>query len=413
MHNLRDFVKKSAESKEIVASLSSKIKNEVLNEMAERILKYKNHLIKENNKDVEYAKDKNLSNALIDRLILNESRIESISNALRQIAFLPDPVGEVIWGTKRPNGLQIMQVRVPIGVIFVIYESRPNVTVDAAGLCFKSGNVVILRGGTESFNSNMALVNILRDVLSKYKIPNSAISFVPTSSREAVKEILKYNDLIDLVIPRGGESLINMVTEESRIPVIFHSKGVCHIFIDESADREKTEKIVVNAKTQRPGVCNAIETLLIHKKYKWKKEILNKLIELKVELRGDKNVLKILPDIKKATEEDWYTEYLDLILSVKIVNSIDEAISHINKYGSHHSDAIITENYENAQKFLNLVDSAAVYVNASTRFTDGGEFGFGAEIGISTQKLHCRGPMGLKDLTTYKYIVLGNGQIRE
>jgi len=413
MENLRSFIERANETKSMVAELSTKIKNEVLKEMGNRILKYMKHIITENKKDVELAEDKGLSKALIDRLILNEKRIKSMAESLFYIAELPDPVGEIVWGTTRPNGLQIRQIRVPIGVIFIIYESRPNVTVDAASLCFKAGNVSILRGGSESFNSNMALVNIMRDVLVSFKLPPNVISFIPTTSREAVKELLKYNDLIDLVIPRGGENLIRTVTEESKIPVVFHYKGVCHLFVDETAEKEMTEKIVINAKTQRPGVCNAIESLLIHKKYKWTKDLIKKLMEHNVEIRGDKKIKRMFPDIKLAKEEDWYTEYLDLILSVKIVNNLDEAIEHINKYGSSHSDGIITQNYENALKFLNKVDSAAVYVNASTRFTDGGEFGFGAEIGISTQKLHCRGPMGLKELTSLKYIIFGQGQIRE
>ncbi len=413
MEDLKSFIKKANETKPVIAELSTKTKNDILREMGSRLLKYMKHIILENKKDVEIAEENGLSNALIDRLILNEKRIKNMADALFYIAELSDPVGEIVWGTTRPNGLQIRQIRVPIGVIFIIYESRPNVTIDAASLCFKSGNVAILRGGSESFNSNMALVNILKDVLKSFKIPEEVISFIPTTSREAVKQLLKYNDLIDLVIPRGGESLIKMVTEESKIPVVFHSKGVCHIFVDESADKEMAEKIVINAKTQRPGVCNAIETLLIHKKYKWTKELIDSLIKHNVEIRGDKIVKKFFPNIKLATAEDWHTEYLDLILSVKIVENIDEAIEHISKYGSSHSDGIITQNYTNALKFLNKIDSAAVYVNASTRFTDGGEFGFGAEIGISTQKLHCRGPMGLKDLTSLKYIIFGQGQIRE
>ena len=413
MENLRSFIERANETKSMVAELSTKIKNDVLKEMGNRILKYTKHIITENKKDVELAEDKGLSKALIDRLILNEKRIKSMAESLFYIAELPDPVGEIVWGTTRPNGLQIRQIRVPIGVIFIIYESRPNVTVDAASLCFKAGNVSILRGGSESFNSNMALVNIMRDVLVSFKLPPNVISFIPTTAREAVKELLKYNDLIDLVIPRGGENLIRTVTEESKIPVVFHYKGVCHLFVDETAEKEMAEKIVINAKTQRPGVCNAIESLLIHKKYKWTKDLIKKLMAHNVEIRGDKKIKRMFPDIKLAKEEDWYTEYLDLILSVKIVNNLDEAIEHINKYGSSHSDGIITQNYENALKFLNKVDSAAVYVNASTRFTDGGEFGFGAEIGISTQKLHCRGPMGLKELTSLKYIIFGQGQIRE
>jgi len=381
--------------------------------IGEEILKRKEEIRKENEGDVENAKEKGLSKAMIDRLRLNEKRINQMVDGLKVVANLPDPVGEIVWGTTRPNGLKIRQIRVPLGLILMIYESRPNVTIDAAGLCFKAGNSVILRGGSESFNSNLILVNIMKDVLDKYNIPSSAISFVPTTSRDAIKELLTYDDLIDVVIPRGGENLIKAVKEQSKIPVIFHYKGVCHIFVDKSAQKDMAERITVNAKTQRPGVCNAAETLLIHKDYPSKKELIQALIEKGVEIRGDKRVKEIFPDVKEATEEDWYTEYLDLIISVKIVDSIEEAIAHINKYGSNHSEAIITENYINAEKFLEEVDSATVYVNASTRFTDGGEFGFGAEIGISTQKLHVRGPMALRELTTTKYIVYGNGQIRE
>ncbi len=413
MDELRRFVKNASDTKNIMSDISTDLKNKVLIEIGKRILKYRQHIKIENKKDIELAEEKGLSKAMIDRLELNDKRIDGMANALSVIVELPDPVGEVVWGTTRPNGLKIRQVRVPIGVIFIIYESRPNVTIDAASLCFKSGNVTILRGGSESFNSNMALVNIMRDVLESFKVPRSVISFIPTTSHEAIRKVLKYNDLIDLVIPRGGERLIKVVNEESRIPIISHYKGVCHIFVDKSAKREMAERIVINAKTQRPAVCNAIETLLIDKKYKWKKELIEALIKKKVEIRGDKAVKRLFPDIKLATEDDWYAEYLDMIISVKIVKDVDAAIEHINKYGSSHSDGIITESYDNAMKFQNKVDSAAVYVNASTRFTDGGEFGFGAEIGISTQKLHCRGPMGLKELTTTKYIIFGEGQIRE
>ncbi|MBN1897135.1 MAG: glutamate-5-semialdehyde dehydrogenase [Spirochaetes bacterium] len=413
MDNLKIFIAKAVEVKPILSVLSTKIKNEVLKEMGRRLVKYMDHLIKENKKDVELAQDNKLSPALIDRLVLNEKRIKGMSDACVSIAELDDPVGEIVWGVKRPNGLEIRKVRVPIGVIFVIYESRPNVTVDAASLCFKSGNVALLRGGSESFNSNMALVNILKDTLRAFSLPQNAIMFIPTTSREAVKQILKYNDSIDLVIPRGGENLIKMVTEESRIPVVYHAKGVCHVFVDESADRQMAENIVINAKTQRPGVCNAIETLLVHKKYKGTRELLTRLNKLKVQIRGDKNIKKIFPKARLAKTQDWSEEYLDLILSVKMVKDIDEAIEHIKKFGSAHSDAIVTKDFNNAQRFVSEVDSAAVYINASTRFTDGGEFGFGAEMGISTQKLHCRGPMGLEDLTTTKYIILGQGQIRE
>ncbi len=413
MNDLRKLAEEAFNAKYTMARLSTRIKNEVLLKIGEEILKRKEEIMKENKGDVENAKEKGLSKAMIDRLILNEKRINQMVDGLKVVANLPDPVGEIVWGTTRPNGLKIRQIRVPLGLILMIYESRPNVTIDAAGLCFKAGNSVILRGGSESFNSNLILVNIMKDVLDKYNIPSSAISFVPTTSRDAIKELLTYDELIDVVIPRGGENLIKAVKEQSKIPVIFHYKGVCHIFVDKSAQKDMAERITVNAKTQRPGVCNAAETLLIHKDYPYKKELIQALIEKGVEIRGDKRVKEIFPDVKEATEEDWYTEYLDLIISVKIVDSIEEAIAHINKYGSNHSEAIITENYVNAEKFLEEVDSAAVYVNASTRFTDGGEFGFGAEIGISTQKLHVRGPMALRELTTTKYIVYGNGQIRE
>ncbi len=413
MNDLRKLAEEAFNAKYTMARLSTRIKNEVLLKIGEEILKRKEEIMKENEGDVENAKEKGLSKAMIDRLILNEKRINQMVDGLKVVANLPDPVGEIVWGTTRPNGLKIRQIRVPLGLILMIYESRPNVTIDAAGLCFKAGNSVILRGGSESFNSNLILVNIMKDVLDKYNIPSSAISFVPTTSRDAIKELLTYDDLIDVVIPRGGENLIKAVKEQSKIPVIFHYKGVCHIFVDKSAQKDMAERITVNAKTQRPGVCNAAETLLIHKDYPYKKELIQALIEKGVEIRGDKRVKEIFPDVKEATEEDWYTEYLDFIISVKIVDSIEEAIAHINKYGSNHSEAIITENYVNAEKFLEEVDSAAVYVNASTRFTDGGEFGFGAEIGISTQKLHVRGPMALRELTTTKYIVYGNGQIRE
>ena len=316
---------------------------------------------------------------------------------------------------KRPNGLFVGKMVVPLGVIGIIYESRPNVTVDAASLCLKAGNAVLLRGGSEAIRSNCILVDILNEALKKTKVPPESIQLVRTTSREAVMQMLKLDEYIDVIIPRGGESLIRTVVENSTIPVIKHYKGVCHVFVEREADLKMAEEICFNAKVQRPGVCNAMETLLVDKEIA--KSFLPKMIErfkeAKVEIRGDEKVREIIPDVKPATEEDWFTEYLDLILSVKVVDGLEEAIEHINYYGSHHSDAIVTNNYSKAKKFLQEVDSAAVYVNASTRFTDGGEFGMGAEIGISTQKLHARGPMGIKELTSYKFIILGEGQIRK
>ncbi len=413
MVNLEDLLKKAKASKHIVSNLSTDTKNKVLLSIADELRKNKGKIIEANKIDYKVAEEKGVKKSLLDRLLLTEERIEKMAKAVEEIVELPDPVGEVVWGANRPNELKIRKVRVPIGVILIIYESRPNVTTDAASLSFKAGNVTILRGGSDSFNTNMSIVDTIRVSLKKFNLPEEIITFVPDKSRETIKDIIKYDEYIDLLIPRGGENLINFVKENSTIPVVYHANGVCHIFVDESAKKDMANNIVVNAKVQRPGVCNAIETLLIHKEYPYKKELLNSLIEKNVQIIGDKNIKDILPDCQEATEEDWYTEYLDLILSVKVVENIEEAITHIEKYGSHHSDGIITENYSNAQKFLQEIDSSTVYVNASTRFTDGGEFGFGAEIGISTQKLHSRGPMGLQDLTTTKFIVYGNGQIRE
>jgi len=346
-------------------------------------------------------------------LLLNEDRIEKMAKAIEEIVELPDPVGEIIWGNNRPNGIRIRKVRVPIGVILIIYESRPNVTTDAAALSFKAGNVTILRGGSDSFNSNKAIVEVIASALNKYDLPEEIISFVPEKGHETLKDIVKFDNYIDLVVPRGGKRLIEMITSESRIPVVYHADGICHLFIDKTANKDMAETVTVNAKVQRPGVCNAIETLLIHKDYKYTKDLIEALKKEGVVIKGDKHIKELFPEVEEATEEDWKTEYLDLILSVKVVDNIEEAITHIEKYGSHHSDGIITESYTNSEKFLKEVDSSTVYVNASTRFTDGGEFGFGAEIGISTQKLHARGPMGLQDLTTTKFIVYGDGQIRK
>lgn len=409
------MARKAKQASQKLAKLSSTVKNEALLKMAQILETHKDKILKLNHKDIVLAKAKGLPPALIDRLTLNEKRIKQMCDGLRQIAQLEDPVGKIESMWRRPNGLLIGRMRVPLGVIGIIYESRPNVTVDAAGLCLKAGNAVILRGGSEAINSNIALTDALSEAIQEVGLPGECVQLVRTTDRKAVGEMLKLNEYIDVIIPRGGESLIKMVTENSTIPVIKHYKGVCHVYVDEEADLKMAEKIAFNAKVQRPGVCNAMETLLVAEKIadKFLPVVIRKLQEAGVEIRGDEKTCKISPNVKRATEEDWSTEYLDLILSVKVVSGIDEAIAHINRYGSHHSDAIITNSYIKSRKFLREVDSAAVYVNASTRFTDGGEFGLGAEIGISTDKLHARGPMGVKELTTTKFIILGEGQIRE
>jgi glutamate-5-semialdehyde dehydrogenase len=360
------------------------------------------------------ASQKGLSNSIIDRLGLDEKGVKAMSDGLRHVIALEDPVGKILSSTVRPNGLKIEKVSVPIGVIGIVYESRPNVTVDSAGLCVKAGNAVILRGGSESIHSNIALSHCLNRAGLEAGLPDGAIQIIPFTERDAVGHMLKMDKYIDLIIPRGGEGLIRNVVENSIIPVIKHYKGVCHIFIDSSADIEMARKIVVNAKCQRPGVCNAMETLLIHEDIaeKFAPLIANDLFAKKVELRGDCEFRRLVPESLPASEQDWFDEYLDLILSVKIVSGVEGAVEHINFYGSKHSDAIISGDMKSVSYFLNQVDSATVYHNASTRFTDGGEFGMGAEIGISTDKLHARGPMGLSELTTYKYLIYGNGQCR-
>jgi glutamate-5-semialdehyde dehydrogenase len=366
-----------------------------------------------NAKDLDEGKKKGLSGALLDRLKLDRKRVGLMSEGLRQVADLPDPVGEIVDRWMRPNGIEIEKVRVPIGVIAIIYESRPNVTVDAAGLCFKSGNAVILRGGSEALHTNLELARILKESLLKASV-SYAIQLVEIADREAINELLKMDQHVNLVIPRGGEGLIRTVAEHSKIPVIKHYKGVCHVFVDASAEFKMAEDIVVNAKTQRPATCNAAETVLVHQDIKstFLPRMIDALQKKGVEIRGCPQTRSIIKGLKEATDEDWSSEYLDLILSVKVVKNVEEAIDHINRYGSMHSDSIVTENEKNAQEFLNKVDSACVYHNVSTRFTDGFEFGFGAEIGISTEKIHARGPMGLRELTSYKYIVRGNGQLR-
>jgi glutamate-5-semialdehyde dehydrogenase len=371
-------------------------------------------LLAENAKDVAGAKKSGISRAMLERLTLKQATIEQMAKGLREVAALPDPVGKVTSMWRRPNGLLVGRMRIPLGVIGIIYESRPNVTVDASALCLKSGNAVILRGGSESINSNLAIASILQGVLRKTSLPVNAIQVIGLIDREAVSAMLQLDEYIDLIIPRGGEELIRAVVAQSKIPVLKHYKGVCHIFVDAQADIDMAVNVCLNAKTQRPGVCNALETLLVHKDIarKFLPQAANKLKKAGVVIRGCEKTNLILKNIEKAGENDWYAEYLDLILAVKIVEDIDEAIAHIEKYGSLHTESIITNDYANSQRFLNEVNSSTVMINASTRFSDGFELGLGAEIGISTTKLHAFGPMGLEELTTTKFIIYGNGQVR-
>lgn len=417
--NTQKLMKKIAEDSQKasfeLSTADSKLKNDALLLISEKIVEQKNYIQSENHIDVENAKEKGLSGALVDRLILNDKRINSMVEGLREITNLNDPVGEVTKMWKRPNGLSVGQMRIPLGVIAIIYESRPNVTADAAGLCLKAGNSVILRGGSEAFNSNQAIGSIISTALKEVGLPEKAVQIVPVTDRNAILEMLKLEELIDLVIPRGGEGLIRFVVENSRIPVLKHYKGVCHVYVDESADMGLATKIAVNSKTQRPGVCNAMETLLVNKKIakKYLPLLENELKDNGVTIKSCKNTKKILPDSELATDQDFYEEYLDLILNIKIVEDMNEAIEHIEKYGSMHTESIVTESYENSQYFIKRVNSSAVMVNASTRFNDGFELGLGAEIGISTSKLHAFGPMGLEELTSKKFIIYGEGQIKE
>ena len=397
-----------------LARLNSNIKNSALIRTADELIKQADVLKEANKKDLQAAKEKGLSSAMIDRLTLSDKVIKGMADGLKEVAALTDPVGEILRMWRRPNGLLVGKMRIPIGVIGIIYESRPNVTADAAGLCLKSGNAVILRGGSEAINSNLAICKVLKEACAKEGIPEAAIQLIPTTDREAVLEMLKLEEYIDLIIPRGGESLIRSVVENSMIPVIKHYKGVCHIFVDRSAELKMAEEICFNAKVQRPGVCNAMETMLVHKAVAedFLPAMSKRFSDAGVELRGCNETQKILPFAKPAAEDDWYAEYLDLILSVKVVNNVTEAISHIAKYGSLHTESIITRDYNNAQRFLREVNSSTVLINASTRFSDGFQLGLGAEIGISTTKIHAFGPMGLEELTTTKFIVHGDGQIR-
>ena len=396
-------------------SISTTTKNNALNAIADALIDNADTIIKANKKDIDIARANGTREAMIDRLTLTADRIKGISDGVLQVMALNDPIGEVINMTKRPNGLMIGKKRVPMGVIGIIYEARPNVTVDAAVLCLKTSNACILRGGKEAINSNTAIMKIMQEAAYSAGIPEGTLNIIEDTSRETAIELMRMNDYIDMLIPRGGKGLIKSVVDNATVPVVETAAGNCHIYVDEYADFNMATEIVINAKVQRPSVCNAAETLLIDRKIanKFVPVIFGKLQELNVEIRADEESIKIYPDnIVLATEEDYYTEYNDYIISVKIVDGICDAIEHINKYNTKHSEAIITDSYQHAQKFLNEVDAAAVYVNASTRFTDGFEFGFGAEIGISTQKMHARGPMGLEALTSIKYIVYGSGQIR-
>lgn len=411
---IRDIGDRALQASREMVCLSSRKKCAILHGIADELDRQRDQIKAANERDLEEARHNNLADAMLDRLTLTDSRLDALVESVREVASLKDPVGKLMTRIKRPNGLVIEKRRVPLGVVAIIFESRPNVTVDAAVLCVKTSNAVILRGGKEAFHSNQALVQALRAGGVAAGMPKDAVQLIGTTDREAVRELVRMDDRVDVVIPRGGESLIRAVVEHARVPVLKHYKGVCHILVDDAADCDQAIAIVENAKCQRPGVCNAVETVLVHQDVA--PRFIPKLAEMAlrrhVELRGCPVACALLPVCLPATEQDWFTEYLSLILAVRVVADLAEGIDHINTYGSHHSDAIVTENTSHAKKFLKLVDSAAVYVNASTRFTDGGEFGMGAEMGISTDKLHARGPMGLVELTTYKYLVKGQGQIR-
>ena len=412
MNEMLEILGKNAvDAENILRNLSTNKKNQILRQAAEQLVKDTDKILAANAIDVQKGRENQMSEGLVDRLMLDAERIKGIGEGLRQVADLDDPIGEVLGMKKRPNGLLIGQKRVPLGVVGIIYEARPNVTADAFALCFKTGNAVILKGGSDAIHSNQAIVESIRKVLARNEVTEDAIALIQDTSRETASEFMKLNQYVDVLIPRGGKGLIQAVVNNSTIPVIETGTGNCHIYVDDSADLYMAADIVMNAKTQRVGVCNACESLLVHEQVKdvFLPVLAERLRQKHVQMRADEAARALIPDAVAATEEDWGREYLDYILSIKVVGSVDEAIAHINKYNTKHSEAIITNNYENAQRFLDEVDAAAVYVNASTRFTDGFEFGFGAEIGISTQKLHARGPMGL---TTTKYIIYGNGQVR-
>lgn len=416
--NIENYVIETASLAKLAARkmaiVSTATKNNALNAMADALIKNSELIIDANNKDMRNGREKGLSASLLDRLLLNDERIKSMAQGLRDVASLDDPIGEVIRMWRRPNNLKIGQVRVPLGVIGIIYEARPNVTVDAAALCVKSGNAVILRGGSEAINSNTTIAKIIAKAAENSGLPKGSINLIENPSRDAVNVMMKLNEYIDVLIPRGGAGLINAVVKNATVPVIQTGVGNCHVYVDSSADFEMASNIIINAKTQRPAVCNAMESLLVHKDIAdtFLPYLLEKLNPLNVKIKGCFKTQSLIESAEVATEEDFAKEFLDFTFASKVVESLDEALDHIYKYGTKHSEVIVTNNYENSQRFLTEVDAAAVYVNASSRFTDGSEFGFGAEIGISTQKLHARGPMGLKELTSSKYMIYGEGQIR-
>ena len=411
---MKELGKRAKAASAKLAILPAATKEKVLKAVAEGLVQETKRILAANRQDVNKAKENGMTEALIDRLVLNEERVEGMAAGLRKVADLQDPIGEVLSMTTRPNGLMIGKKRVPLGVIGMIYESRPNVTADAFGLCFKTGNAVILKGGSDAIYSNMAITEVIREVLKNEGVTEDALLLVTSTDRECVKELMRMNEYVDVLIPRGGAGLIKSVVENSTVPVIETGTGNCHIYVDSGADFDMALDIIDNAKTQRLGVCNAAESLVVHANIAetFLPLLYERLSAKQIVIRADERAREICPQMEAATEEDFYKEYLDRFISLKIVNSIDEAIEHINSHNTGHSEAIITKNYARSMRFLNEVDAAAVYVNASTRFTDGGEFGFGAEIGISTQKLHARGPLGLTELTTTKYIIFGNGQIR-
>nr|EEK67008.1 Gamma-glutamyl phosphate reductase [Bacillus wiedmannii] len=415
---MNEVLAKGKKAKEIARELvlkSTSQKNEALAVIAERLIVETAYIVEENKRDIEEGKAKGFSDSLLDRLMLTEQRIVDMAEGIKQLIELRDPVGERVSEWERPNGLSIQEMRVPLGVVGMIYEARPNVTVDAATICLKTGNAVILRGSSSAINSNKAIVEVIHRALKQTSLPEESVQLIEDTTRDSAKQLFTMNDYLDVLIPRGGKQLIDTVVREASVPVLETGAGNCHIFIDETADKQMAIDIIINAKTQRPSVCNAIETIVLHEKWaqQFGSELFSTLKEKGVELRGDQRALAIDSSIVLASEEDWETEFLSLTLAVKVVSSIEEAIYHINTYGSMHSEAIITEDEENVNKFFTSVDAAALYHNASTRFTDGSEFGFGAEIGISTQKLHVRGPMGLPALTSTKYVIRGNGQIRK
>ena len=415
MSNLTEMGQRAVAAKYELQRADTQSKNQALLKIAQAFCDNKHRIIEVNAEDLENGRKKGMNPGLLDRLALDDKRIEGMAEGLKQVALLPDPIGEVLDRFERPNGLKITKVRVPIGVIGIIYESRPNVTADAFSLCFKSGNVTILKGGSDAIHSNMVIAQIIRDTLSACGFNPDVLQLIEDTDRSVVSEFMKMDDFVDVLIPRGSAGLIRSVVDNSTIPVIETGTGNCHIYVDDAADFEKAIPIIINAKTQRIGVCNAAESLVIHRsiKEKFLPLLAEQLRAHHVEMRGDADTREILPDVIPATEEDYGKEYLDYIISMKTVDSVEESIAHINRYNTGHSETIVTENEEHARKFLDEVDAACVYVNASTRFTDGFEFGFGAEIGISTQKLHARGPMGLKELTSYKYKIVGNGQVRK